>query len=66
MNNFKPNNYWNIKIFSVKFFKNETDQWKNFSKKKLYDVLSNNNQHFKITLPNINYKAPFVSESCKF
>jgi hypothetical protein len=59
--------YFDINIFSVKFFKNDTIQYNdNLSKQDLFKIMKKSKQNFKIILPEkIEYNAPFISEKCK-
>lgn len=61
------NRYLKFKIYSIKFFKNDTIQWdKSMSKKDIFNFLSKNKKDLDIKLPNeIKYTAPFISEKCK-
>jgi hypothetical protein len=59
--------YLNLKIYSIAFFKNITDQWNlNLSKKEIFNILNQHKKNLEIKLPNkITYSAPFISEDCK-
>ena len=54
------------KIFSLQFFKNETIQWSNNSKEKIFSYMKQHKNDLRILLPEIiTYKAPFISNKCK-
>lgn len=62
-----PDRYLSLKIFSVKFFMNNTVQWDdNLSKDQLFKILKKQKKTLNIQLPQeIKYTAPFISEKCK-
>ena len=57
----------NKKIFQVQLIKNDSFQWSNQSKKKIFEELKIYSKlKNKIELPEkISFVAPFVSSSCK-
>tara|TARA_B110001450_G_scaffold244155_1_gene256030 strand:- start:76 stop:1002 length:927 start_codon:yes stop_codon:yes gene_type:complete len=59
--------YMNMKLFNIQFIKNNTIQWNNgISKQQIFDEFINKCDTLYIGLPKtINYKASFISESCK-
>lgn len=59
--------YLSVKLFNIQFIKHITIQWDDrLSKQQIFDTFKKQRYTLEIILPEeIQYKAPFISESCK-